>query len=61
MLKQKGDLKTYKDLRMINQMIVWANDYKKKEQVRAYEDMIQEFNNPNVKVAVPNPNGLIAQ
>ena len=48
-LKQNGDLKTYKDLRMINQMIEWATEYKKNEQVRAYEDMIQEFNNPNVK------------
>ena len=34
---------------MINQMIEWATEYKKNEQVRAYEDMIQEFNNPNVK------------
>ena len=49
-LKQNGDLKTYKDLRMINQMIEWATEYKKNEQVRAYEDMIQEFNNPNTRI-----------
>ena len=51
-LKESGDLekKKYKDLKVIMKMREWFKEYKDREQVRAYEDMIEEFNNKNTKI-----------
>ncbi len=46
---RRHDFKFYKDTSVVEDMYEWFMDYKDREYVRSYEDMIEEFNDENVK------------